>query len=54
MDIGKEEPIKYLMAVFDWKDDNDTYKTICIDKVTEGSYEIFMEIIDEARKLSAC
>ena len=43
-----EEPIKCLMAMFDWKDDNDIYKTIYIDKGTEGSYEIFLEIIDEA------
>ena len=42
------EPIKCLMAVFDWKDDTDIYKTIYIDKGTEGSFEIFLEIIDEA------
>ena len=43
-----EEPIKCLMAVFDWKDDSDVYKTIYIDKGTQGSFEIFLEIIDEA------
>lgn len=42
------EPIKCLMAVFDWKDETDLYKTIYIDKGTEGSFEIFLEIIDEA------
>ena len=43
-----EEPIKCLMVVFDWKDDSDIYKTIYIDKGTQGSFEIFLEIIDEA------
>ena len=43
-----EEPIKCLMAVFDWKDDSDIYKTIYIDKAIDGSFEIFLEIIDEA------
>lgn len=43
-----DEPIKCLMAIFDWKEDSDVYKTIYIDKGTEGSFEIFMEIIDEA------
>ena len=43
-----EEPIKCLMAVFDWKDENDVYKTIYIDKGTEDSFEIFLEIINEA------
>ena len=43
-----EEPINCLMAVFDWKDDADLYKTIYIDRGTEGSFEIFLEIIDEA------
>ena len=43
-----EEPIKCLMVVFDWKDEHDVYKTIYIDKGTEGSFEIFLEIIDEA------
>lgn len=43
-----EEPIQCLMAIFDWKDDTDVYKTMYIDKGTEGSYEIFLEIIDEA------
>ena len=43
-----EEPIQCLMAVFDWKDESDVYKTICIDKDTQGSFEIFLEIIDEA------
>ena len=43
-----EEPIKCLMAVFDWKDETDVYKTIYIDKGTEGSFEIFLETIDEA------
>ena len=44
----QEEPIKRLMAVFLWKDDTDDYKTINIDKGTEGSFEIFLEIINEA------
>lgn len=43
-----EGAITCLMAVFDWKDDNDVYKTIFIDKGTQGSFEIFLEIIDEA------
>ena len=43
-----EEPIKCLMAIFDWKDESDVYKTIFVDKGTEGSFEIFLEIIDEA------
>lgn len=43
-----EGPITCLMAVFDWKDENDIYKTIFIDKATQGSFEIFLEIIDEA------
>ena len=43
-----EEPIKCLMVVFDWKDEHDVYKTIYIDKGTQGSFEIFLEIIDEA------
>ena len=43
-----EGPIICLMAVFDWKDENDVYKTIFIDKATQGSFEIFLEIIDEA------
>ena len=43
-----EGPITCLMAIFDWKEDNDTYKTIFIDKGTHGSFEIFLEIIDEA------
>lgn len=42
------EPIKCLMAVFDWKDETDLYKTIYVEKGTEGSFEIFLEIIDEA------
>ena len=42
------EPIKCLMAIFDWKDETDIYKAIYIDKGTEGSFEIFLEIIDEA------
>ena len=42
------ELIQCLMAVFDWKEDNDVYKAIYIDKGTEGSFEIFLEIIDEA------
>ena len=45
---GHEEPIKLLMAIFDWKDEIDVYKTIYIDKGTEGSFEIFLEIINEA------
>ena len=44
----QDEPIKCLMVVFDWKDENDVYKTMYIDKGTEGSFEIFLEIIDEA------
>ena len=44
----REEAIKCLMAVFDWKDEHDVYKTIYIDKETQGSFEIFLEIIDEA------
>ena len=44
----RDEPIKCLMAMFDWKDENDVYKTIYIDKGTPGSFEIFLEIIDEA------
>lgn len=43
-----EGPITCLMAIFDWKEDNDVYKTIFIDKGTQGSFEIFLEIIDEA------
>lgn len=43
-----EGPITCLMAMFDWKEDNDVYKTIFIDKGTQGSFEIFLEIIDEA------
>ena len=43
-----EESIKCLMVVFDWKAEHDIYKTIYIDKDTEGSFEIFLEIIDEA------
>ena len=43
-----EGPITCLMAVFDWKDESDVYKTIFIDKATQGSFEIFLEIIDEA------
>ena len=45
---GDEEPIKCLMVVFDWKDEDDVYKTMYIDKGIEGSFEIFLEIIDEA------
>ncbi len=43
-----DEPVKCLMAIFDWKEESDIYKTIFIDKGTEGSFEIFLEIIDEA------
>ena len=43
-----EESIQCLMVVFDWKDEHDVYKTIYIDKETQGSFEIFLEIIDEA------
>ena len=43
-----DEPIECIMVVFDWKDDHDVYKTIYIDKGTQGSFEIFLEIIDEA------
>ena len=43
-----EEPIQCLMAVFDWLDDRNVYKTMYIDKGTQGSFEIFLEIIDEA------
>ena len=43
-----EEAIKCLMVIFDWKDEHDVYKTIYIDKGTQGSFEIFLEIIDEA------
>lgn len=43
-----EEPIKCLMAIFDWKDETDVYKTIYIERGTEGSFEIFLEIVDEA------
>lgn len=42
------EPIKCLMAIFDWKAETDVYKTIYIERGTEGSFEIFLEIIDEA------
>lgn len=44
----RDEPITLLMAVFDWKDETDVYKTIYIEKGTSGSFEIFLEIIDEA------
>ena len=44
----EKEPVKCVMAVFDWKADDDLYKTIFIDRGTEGSFEIFLEIIDEA------
>ena len=43
-----EEPIKCLMVVFDWKDEHDVYKTMYIDRGTQGSFEIFLEIIVEA------
>ena len=43
-----EEPIKCLMVVFDWKHEYDVYKTMYIDKGTLGSFEIFLEMIDEA------
>ena len=43
-----QEPIKCLMATFDWKEENDLYKTIYINRETEGSFEIFLELIDEA------
>ena len=43
-----QEPIKCLMATFDWKEESDLYKTIYINKETEGSFEIFLELIDEA------
>lgn len=43
-----ETPVKCLMAIFDWKEETDVYKTIYIDRGTEGSFEIFLEIIDEA------
>ena len=45
---GEEEPIKCLMATFDWKEESDLYKTIYINRETEGSFEIFLELIDEA------
>ena len=43
-----QEPIKCLMATFDWKEESDLYKTIYINRETEGSFEIFLELIDEA------
>ena len=43
-----QESIKCLMATFDWKEESDLYKTIYINKETEGSFEIFLELIDEA------
>lgn len=42
------EPVQSLMAVFDWKEENDIYRTIHIHKGTPTSFEIFLEIIDEA------
>lgn len=44
----QNEPIKCLMVVFDWKDEHDVFKTMYIDRETEGSFEIFLEIIDDA------
>ena len=44
----EQEPIKCLMATFDWKEESDLYKTIYINRETEGSFEIFLELIDEA------
>ena len=43
-----QEPIKCVMATFDWKEESDLYKTIYINRETEGSFEIFLELIDEA------
>ncbi|KAM0803427.1 hypothetical protein BDR22DRAFT_840852 [Usnea florida] len=43
-----QDSIKCLMATFDWKEESDLYKTIYINKETEGSFEIFLELIDEA------
>lgn len=43
-----EQPVRCLMAIFDWKDETDVYKTIYIDRGSEGSFEIFLEIIGEA------
>ena len=33
---------------FDWKDDKDLKKSICVKKNVEDSFEVFLEIIDEA------
>ena len=43
-----DEPINCLMAMFDWKEEDDVFKRILIDKATEWSFEIFLEIIDGA------
>lgn len=44
----QDEPIKCLMVVFDWKDEHDVFKTMYVARATEGSFEIFLEIINDA------
>lgn len=44
----QDEPIRCLVVVFDWKDESDVFKTMYIARDTEGSFEIFLEIIDDA------
>ena len=43
-----EEPIKCLMVVFDWMKDDDIYKTMYIDRGTEDSFDIFLELVNDA------
>lgn len=45
---GDEDSVKYLRAIFDWKEKDDVYKTICIHQETHGSFEIFLRVISEA------